>query len=83
MACGKAVIASCIGDIPEVVGTEKQCGCLVVQGDAIELAGHIILLAIDPRLQKTIGEHVRQRIIDNFTWKKSVDRILSALGTSL
>jgi glycosyltransferase involved in cell wall biosynthesis len=74
---------SCIGGIPKVVCTEKQCGFLVAQGDAIELTEHMIILASDPMLQKTMGEHARQRIIDKFTWKKSADRILSALGTSL
>ena len=33
MACGKPVIASYIGGIPEVVGNEQSAGLLVTPGD--------------------------------------------------
>lgn len=81
MACGKPVIASYIGGIPEVVGTEGSCGFLTAPLQHEEIAEKIIFLAKHPEIKLAMGERARQRITGNFTWKKSADRFLSEITT--
>lgn len=81
MACGKPVIASYIGGIPEVVGTEGSCGFLTVPLQHEEIAEKIIFLAKHPEIKLAMGKRARQRITGNFTWKKSADRFLSEITT--
>ena len=81
MACGKPVIASYIGGIPEVVGTEGSCGFLTAPLQHGEIAEKIIFLSKHPEITRAMGEKARQRVIENFTWKKSADRFLAEITT--
>lgn len=54
MACGKPVIASAVGGLPELV-SDRVSGLLVPVNDAIALAGALELLAGDPELRRTMG----------------------------
>ncbi len=81
MACGKPVIASCIGGIPEVVGTENTCGFLITPTKSEEIAAKISFLAENMEARLAMGERARQRIIENFTWKKSADRLLREIAS--
>jgi starch synthase len=81
MACGKAVVASAVGGIPEVVVNDKT-GYLVpveqmtespfepVNPDQFsrDLAARINEVMADPAKQKAFGEAGRQRAIDVFSW---------------
>ena len=81
MACGKAVVASAVGGIPEVVVNDKT-GYLVpveqmtespfepVNPDqfSCDLAARINEVMADPAKQKAFGEAGRQRAIDVFSW---------------
>jgi glycosyltransferase involved in cell wall biosynthesis len=80
MACGKAVAASHIGGIPEVVGNEETCGLLVPPGDAKALAAAMAALARDPEGRTRMGGAARERIVRLYTWKHSAARVASALG---
>ncbi len=79
MSCGKAVIASHIGGIPEVVGNEESCGIVVPPADVEALANAMSRLAISPELRKRMGQASRTRIEHLFTWTAAADRLLGAL----
>jgi glycosyltransferase involved in cell wall biosynthesis len=80
MSCGKPVIASYLGGIPEVVGNEKTCGFLWSCGNVGDLAQKMMVLAQDSQLRQSMGSAARQRVIDNFTWKNSAQTLLRTLS---
>lgn len=80
MSCGKPVIASHIGGIPEVIGNEGHCGLLVPPADAAALAQAMTRLADDTGLRAAMGSAARARIAGQFTWAMSATRLESALG---
>lgn len=82
MSCGKPVIASHIGGIPEVVGNEGNCGLLVPLGDSRKLAQAMARLAADHTLRKKMGYAARLRITKNFTWELAIERLLQGLGSA-
>lgn len=59
MACGKPVIASAVGGIPDMIGDDA--GLLVTPGDESELASAILRLARDHELRKSMGKAARER----------------------
>lgn len=65
MACGKPVIASCIGALPEVVA-EGVTGRLVMPGDSSALALALIAYARDSELRRIHGFAARARAIERF-----------------
>jgi glycosyltransferase involved in cell wall biosynthesis len=80
MSCGKPVIASYIGGIPEVVGNEESCGLLVAPGNATALAEAMRKLAESPELRQQMGATGRERVERLFTWNASAKRLLKTLG---
>ena len=79
MSCAKPVIASHIGGIPEVVGSEESCGLLVPPGDVTALARAMRRLANDTALRTRLGIAARARIERLYTWDMSAQRLLGAL----
>ncbi len=59
MACGKPVIASAVGGIPDMIADEA--GLLVTPGDVPELAAAILKLARDRELRQQMGQAARDR----------------------
>lgn len=59
MACGKPVIASAVGGIPDMIGDDA--GLLVTPGDANELASAMLQLARDHDLRQSMGNAARER----------------------
>lgn len=80
MSCGKPVIASHIGGIPEVVGNEGSAGILVTPGDSSELAIAMKQLACDAALRQAMGKTGRKRVEQQFTWTLSASRLAKELG---
>lgn len=80
MSCGKPVIASYVGGIPEVVGNEEIGGVLVSPNDHIALAQAMHQLASDADLRRRMGAAARTRIEKLYTWDMSAQRLLRALG---
>ena len=79
MSCGKPVIASHIGGIPEVVGNEESCGIIVPPADVAALAKAMNKLANSPELRTRMGEASRLRIERLFSWNAAADRLLGEL----
>ena len=81
MACGRAVVASAVGGITEVV-VHGETGYLIPVEQMTEspfepvepekfsrdLADHINEIMADPAKQKAFGDAGRQRAIDKFSW---------------
>ena len=65
MACGKPIIASDVGGIPDMIGDES--GILVPPGDVSALAEAMLRLAKDTDLRRTMGQAARQRYQNLFS----------------
>ena len=59
MACGKPIIASDVGGIPDMIGDES--GILVPPGDTSALAEAMLRLAKDKDLRRTMGAAAKER----------------------
>jgi glycosyltransferase involved in cell wall biosynthesis len=72
LACGKPVIASKVGGLPEVINNEN--GILVEPGNQKELENAIVKLALDPSLRFMFGESGR-KFAEQLSWEKAVNKI--------
>ena len=59
MACGKPIIASEVGGIPDMIGADA--GIVVPPGDTGALAEAMIRLALDADLRRTMGAAAKER----------------------
>jgi len=66
MACGKAVVASRIGGLAEIVENGNS-GVLVDPGKPVGLSEAIISLLNDPRRRAEISKSARRRIVSQFS----------------
>ncbi len=73
MAAGKAVAASAVGGVPEIV-LDGQTGLLVPGEDVGALAAALSRLASDAGLRAALGEAGRRRAGEMFTWGSIADR---------
>ncbi len=71
-AAGRAVVASDVGGIPEVL-KDGETGILVPAGDWRKLAQTIADLAEDTGRLTRLGEAGREFVKSNFVWEKSLD----------
>jgi glycosyltransferase involved in cell wall biosynthesis len=76
MACGRAVVATTGGALPEVVGTDGTTGLLVTPDDPEALATGIRTLLDDPDRRAALGAAARERVMSKFTW------VVTAIGTA-
>lgn len=67
MACGRAVISTAKGGIPEIVD-DGQCGRLVDAGDHEALAAAIIDLLMSPKSRAQMGRRGRMIVERRFNW---------------
>jgi glycosyltransferase involved in cell wall biosynthesis len=65
MACGKAVVASRVGGIPEVLGNDGA-GVLLDPGDVEGFADAVRDLLDNPERRTEMGAAARRRAVDNF-----------------
>jgi glycosyltransferase involved in cell wall biosynthesis len=66
MSCEKAVVASNIGGVPEIINDGKN-GFLVSPGDVNKLAEKIIMLLEDENLRKKIAVASRRTVLEKFS----------------
>lgn len=74
MACGKPVVATAVGGIPELV-TDDVEGLLVPPGDVRGLADAVSRLLGDPGLRERMGRAGRERV-KAFTWNASARKTM-------
>jgi glycosyltransferase involved in cell wall biosynthesis len=71
MACGKPIVATRAGGIPEVVA-DGTTGLLVPPHDHQSLAAAIVRMLRDPALRQRLGEAGRARVGERFTAERMV-----------
>ena len=71
-ACARAVLATRVGGIPEVV-LDGETGLLVPSGDVDALAKAIVRLSTDRELCRKLGDNGRERAKRQFDWEQSLD----------
>lgn len=74
MACGKPIVASRSGAIPEIV-IDNETGFLVEPGNISDLAEKISLLASDSKLREKMGYKGRVRVEKNFSYEVIIPKI--------
>ena len=74
MSCGRPVIASAVGGIPELIEHEES-GLLVPPGSAGALADGLARLATDGGLRWKLGEAARRRALDWFSSEQQLEKL--------
>jgi glycosyltransferase involved in cell wall biosynthesis len=86
MACGKPVIASNIGSIPNVIDNGIN-GILIPPGDFRELANQIKRLFNDKMHSKALSEKAKLKVTERFGLDRMVEKTIevfeSAIGDEL
>jgi glycosyltransferase involved in cell wall biosynthesis len=75
MACGKPVISTKVGAIPEIVDHGKT-GFLVEPKNPKQLAEAILKLASDEKLRNKLGSEGRRKAREKYDWDIIVDKYL-------
>lgn len=75
MAMGKAIVASGVGQISEIL-RDGENALLVPPGDERALAGAVLRLAADQDLRERLGARARAEVIEKYTWKSNVQKVL-------
>ena len=74
MASELPVVAPSVGGIPMIV-EEKVNGYLYSVGNTQEFVEKVNLLLKDKNLREEMGKENRKKIIENFNWKKSAEKL--------
>jgi glycosyltransferase involved in cell wall biosynthesis len=74
MACGRAVIGSCVGGTPEMVGTEGDRGFLFEKGNVEDLSSKLETLILDDALRKEVGVRAAEFVRENLTIEIAAER---------
>jgi glycosyltransferase involved in cell wall biosynthesis len=82
MERGRAVVASAVGGLPEIVD-DGRTGLLVPPGDHEALADAIVALAGDAARAAALGTAGRERALAEFSQERCTDRIVDLYGTAL
>ena len=75
MAMGKAIVASRLGQIGEVL-TDDESGILIEPGNARQLAEAILRLSESPDLRQRLGTAARRAAVEQHTWKQNAQRVI-------
>jgi glycosyltransferase involved in cell wall biosynthesis len=78
MAMGKAIVASDLGQIGDVLEHEVSA-LLVPPGDVEALVAAILRLVAEPALRERLGRAARQAVLASYTWKANARRFLMAV----
>ena len=75
MAMGKAIVASRLGQIGDVL-SDEETALLVTPADARELADAILRLSKSHDLRERLGSAARSAAVERHTWKRNAQRVL-------
>lgn len=81
MAAGRAVIAPCLGQIPELI-RDGENGLLYTPGDVAELSEGLVTLAEQAELRARLGMHAAEQVRKRHTWQEAARRVV-ALGQEM
>jgi glycosyltransferase involved in cell wall biosynthesis len=79
MSCGKPIVATTVGGIPEVV-EDGETGFLVPPGDPAALAEKLVLLARDGALRERLGQAGRKRAEARFDVRAVTRELMEVYG---
>jgi glycosyltransferase involved in cell wall biosynthesis len=77
MAMGKAIVASRLGQIGEVL-SDEETALLVEPGNINELAAALVRVAESSELRARLGPNAREAAVKNHTWGHNARRVLDA-----
>ena len=77
---GKPSVGTFSGGIPESI-VDGETGILVREGDARQLGTALKSLLSDPELRLRMGRKARERVLRDFTWQESADRLEESLSS--
>jgi glycosyltransferase involved in cell wall biosynthesis len=73
MACGRPVVATAVGGVPEIAGRGGRAALLVPAGDVAALGQAVGGLLADPARRAAIGEAARRRIESRYPLETMLD----------
>jgi glycosyltransferase involved in cell wall biosynthesis len=82
MLAGKAVVASAVGGIPDVLGPDG-CGIQVQSSDTVALATALEHAIANPELRARLGREAQQRARERYRAEIMVERYLSLYRSAL
>jgi glycosyltransferase involved in cell wall biosynthesis len=77
MAMGKAIVASRLGQIGEVL-SDRETALLIAPGNRDELASAIVRLVDSRELRARLGANARKVAVEQHTWTHNARRVLDA-----
>lgn len=77
MACGRPVVASAVGAVPEIV-EDNVSGFVTPPGDAIAVADRLRIIAEDPTLRVRMGIAARARVSTSYSLETLVNNTFLA-----
>jgi glycosyltransferase involved in cell wall biosynthesis len=77
MAAGKAIVASRLGQIGDVLEHEETA-LLVEPGDEEQLAAAMTKLAGSSRLREELGKRAREQAVTRHSWRENARRVIEA-----
>ena len=82
MAMGRAVVASRLGQIGEVI-EDGRSGMLYAPGSSAEFLERLGPVLEDVELRRRLGQEARRRVVAEFTWRRNAERALDFLRETL
>jgi len=83
MACALPVIASGGGALPEVIGTDGRCGCIVPTRNPRALARAILDVLTDPAHAIEMGHAARRRVEKLFQWERAAAELIEVFEETI
>lgn len=80
LACGKAIVASRVGEVRNMVG---GVGMLTEPGEADSLADGITALLKNKKLREEMGRRSRERAESKYNWSVTAGNLLEAYETAI
>lgn len=77
MAMGKAIVASRLGQIGDVLA-DDETALLVEPANADQICHAILKLAEDPSMRHRLGTAAREAALEKHTWKRNAQRVIDA-----
>jgi|GEM_PF-648697 len=78
LAMGKAVVASALGQIGDVI-EDRKSGMLYAPGQPAAFQAAMDRVASDPGYRRNLGLEARRRVENEYTWKRNAERAVAFL----